>query len=116
MNKMSIRKRFAVTVRGFGILKKYCPGLVQGKALYESINSLQPFVTVWISARIINELSAQQRIKNIVGYVVGIVLINFVCAVLKNSINRRHMPFIKCFLLTPQLITQSFIIFITCKF
>ncbi len=88
MNKMSIRKRFAVTVRGFGILKKYCPGLVQGKALYESINSLQPFVTVWISARIINELSAQQRIKNIVGYVVGIVLINFVCAVLKNSINR----------------------------
>lgn len=88
MNKMSIRKRFAVTVRGFGILKKYCPGLVQGKALYELINSLQPFVTVWISARIINELSAQQRIKNIVGYVVNIVLINFVCAVLKNSINR----------------------------
>lgn len=88
MNKMSIRKRFAVTVRGFGILKKYCPGLVQGKALYELINSLQPFVTVWISARIINELSAQQRIKNIVGYVVGIVLINFVCAILKNSINR----------------------------
>lgn len=88
MNKMSIRKRFDVTVRGFGILKKYCPGLVQGKALYELINSLQPFVTVWISARIINELSAQQRIKNIVGYVVGIVLINFVCAVLKNSINR----------------------------
>lgn len=88
MNKMSIRKRFAVTVRGFGILKKYCPGLVQGKVLYELINSLQPFVSVWISARIINELSAQQRIKNIVGYVVGIVLINFVCAVLKNSINR----------------------------
>lgn len=88
MNKMSLRKRFSVTVRGFGMLKKYCPGLVQGKALYELINSLQPFVSVWFSARIINELSTQQRLKNIVGYVVGIVLINFLCSVLKNIINR----------------------------
>ena len=37
MSRMRVRERFAVTVRGFGILKKYCPGLVRDKALYELI-------------------------------------------------------------------------------
>ncbi len=59
MKKMSLRKRFKVTTRGFGILKQYCPGLVQGKFLYEFINSLQPFVSVWFSAQIINEISVK---------------------------------------------------------
>lgn len=88
MSGMIIRSRFAVTARGFRILKKYCPGLVQGKALYELINSLQPFVTVWLSARIINELSAQQGIQKIAIYVISIILINFICSVVKNSIQR----------------------------
>ena len=88
MRSMTIRRRFAVTARGFRLLKIYCPGLVQGKAVYELINSLQPFVTVWLSARIINELSARQRIRNITIYVLSVILINFICSVVKNSINR----------------------------
>ena len=47
-------------MRGFGILKRYCPGLAQGKALYELINSIQPFISVWFSARIINEICTQR--------------------------------------------------------
>ena len=58
MRKMTMRDRCAVTLRGFRILKKYCPGLAQGKALYEFIHSTQPFFTVWFSARIIDALSA----------------------------------------------------------
>lgn len=88
MRSMTVRRRFAVTARGFRLLKIYCPGLVQGKAVYELINSLQPFVTVWLSARIINELSARQRIRNITIYVLSVILINFICSVVKNSINR----------------------------
>lgn len=88
MNKMTIPRRFAVTARGFRLLKKYCPGLVQGKALHELINSIQPFITVWFSAQVINELSAQRRINQIAIYVVSVILINFVCSVAKNSIHR----------------------------
>lgn len=88
MSKMTIRRRFAVTARGFRLLKKYCPGLVQGKAIHELINSMQPFVTVWFSAQILNELSAQRRLKQIAVYVVSVILINFLCSVAKNSINR----------------------------
>ena len=88
MSNMSIRKRISITMRGFGILKYYCPGLAQGKALYEAINSVQPFISVWFSAQIINEISSQRRIKTVGIYIVSVVLANFICTVLKSIINR----------------------------
>lgn len=88
MRKMSIQKRISVTMRGFAVLKQYCPGLAQGKALYELIHSIQPFLSVWFTARIINELSAQRRIQTVLAYVFGVVLTNFICAVSKSMINR----------------------------
>lgn len=75
-------------MRGFGILKHYCPGLVQGKALYEAIYSIQPFISVWFSAQIINEISLQRRIKTVGIYIVSVVLVNFICSVIKSIINR----------------------------
>ena len=63
MKRMSIHKRISVTIRGFSILKQYCPGLAQGKALYELIHSIQPFISVWFTAQIINEISTQRRLK-----------------------------------------------------
>ena len=88
MSKMSIRKRFFVTMRGFGILKRYCPGLAQGKALYELINSIQPFISVWFSARIINEICTQRRAATIAIYVIGVVLTNFIFSILKSILDR----------------------------
>ena len=88
MKKMSISKRISVTMRGFSILKKYCPGLAQGKAVYELIHSIQPFLSVWFTARIINEISSQRRVKTVILYVLSIVLIHFICAVLENIINQ----------------------------
>ena len=87
MKKMTITKRISVTMRGFSILKQYCPGLAQGKAMYELINSIQPFVSIWFTAQIVNEISSQRRLKTILPYVLGAVLINFICALLKSIIN-----------------------------
>lgn len=75
-------------MRGFSILKKYCPGLAQGKAVYELIHSIQPFLSVWFTARIINEISTQRRVKTVFLYVLSIVLIHFICAVLESIINQ----------------------------
>ncbi len=75
-------------MRGFGILKRYCPGLAQGKALYELINSIQPFISVWFSARIINEICTQRRAATVAIYVIGVVLTNFVCSILKSILDR----------------------------
>ena len=87
MKKMTITKRISVTMRGFSILKQYCPGLAQGKAMYKLINSIQPFVSIWFTAQIVNEISSQRRLKTILLYVLGAVLINFICALLKSIIN-----------------------------
>ena len=35
MSKIALTKRVSITMRGFSILKQYCPGLAQGKAAYE---------------------------------------------------------------------------------
>ena len=75
-------------MRGFGILKRYCPGLAQGKALYELINSIQPFISVWFSARIINEICTQRRAATIAIYVIGVVLTNFIFSILKSILDR----------------------------
>lgn len=87
MKKMSVKKRISVTMRGFSILKQYCPGLAQGKAAYELINSIQPFVSIWFTAQIVNGISAQRKLRTILLYVLGAVLINFICALLKGVID-----------------------------
>lgn len=74
-------------MRGFSILKQYCPGLAQGKAAYELLNSIQPFVSIWFTAQIVNEISSQRRLHTILLYILGTVLINFICALLKSMIN-----------------------------
>ena len=56
MSKIALTKRVSITMRGFSILKQYCPGLAQGKAAYELINSIQPFISVWFTAQIVNEI------------------------------------------------------------
>ena len=87
MKKMGIAKRISVTMRGFSILKQYCPGLAQGKAIYELINSIQPFISIWFTAQIINQISSQRKIKSIILYILSAVLINFICSLLKKIIN-----------------------------
>ena len=83
MKRMSLGERIKITKRGFGILKKYCPGLAEQKALYETIHSLQPFISVWFSARIVDELINYCRKEYIATYVISIILIYFICTVIK---------------------------------
>ena len=84
MKRMSLGERIKITKRGFGILKKYCPGLAEQKALYEIIHSLQPFISIWFSARIVDELINYCRKEYIATYVISIIVINFICTVIQN--------------------------------
>ena len=81
---MSFGERIRITKRGFGILRKYCPGLSEQKALYEFIHSLQPFITIWFSARIVDELTNHCRKDYIASYVICVITINFICIVFQN--------------------------------
>lgn len=81
---MSFGERIRITKRGFGILRKYCPGLSEQRALYELIHSLQPFITIWFSARIVDELTNHCRKDYIASYVICVITINFICIVFQN--------------------------------
>lgn len=87
-DKLSLRRRFEITSRGFRLLGQYCPGLAGGNALHELIRSLQPFITVCFSARIIDEISGERRPDLLAAYVAGTVLTGFFCAVLKSMVKR----------------------------
>lgn len=87
MSKLRLPKEFLSPCCGFSILKQYCPGLAQGKAAYELINSIQPFISVWFTAQIVNEISSQRRFNTILLFILGAVLLNFICSLLKNILN-----------------------------
>lgn len=86
--KLSIKQRVAITTRGYGVLEKYCPGLVRIKALLSLVTALQPFAPIWFSALIINEISTGRNIEKIVFYVASVVLINLIISLIKSVLDR----------------------------
>lgn len=86
--KLTLKRRIDTTIRGLGILNKYCPGLIRDKTLHILISTLQPFCNIWLSAHIINELSATRNVQRIILFAVSIVIINFVSTLIMNLLNK----------------------------
>lgn len=86
--RLSIRERVKITKRGIGIVRQYCPGLAGGKAMSAALAAVQPLSSVWIFARILNELAGERRGTYIVAYVAAVVLINFFVLLAKSILDR----------------------------
>ena len=86
--KMTVKQRYKITIRGYQILAKYCPGLIESKTISAAIESISPFINIWFSAKIINEIYNYQR-DNMLGiYVIMTLVINFVLLIIKNVVDR----------------------------
>ena len=59
--KLPMKEVFRVHRRAFVDLNQYCPGLFLSLTLHAIAKSISPYVTVYMSARIINELAGLQR-------------------------------------------------------
>ena len=68
---MKFRKRMEITKRGYRLLHTYTPGLIQAKTVSAVIEGLFPFVSIWFSAQIINELMRERRQGVFHGFVSG---------------------------------------------
>lgn len=75
--KRTLRERIAITARGYRLLGKYCPGLARDKALSALVTSLQPFITLWFSARIIGEISDGRSVVAVAAYAIATVTLGF---------------------------------------
>lgn len=81
---MNFRKRIEITRRGYGVLHTYVPGLIRAKVFSAVAEALLPFISIWFSARIINELLGERNKKMLVLYVVLAVGIHFIFSMVKN--------------------------------
>ncbi len=81
---MKLRKRIEITKRGFCLLNSYTPGLIRAKMISAAAESLSPFVTVWFSARIINEMMNAGRKNVLLIYVAAVAGIHFLFSIIKN--------------------------------
>lgn len=60
-NKTTLREAFSIQARSFRLIHQYCPGCFLASALHATVSALGPYVTVWFSAQIINELAGLRR-------------------------------------------------------
>ena len=85
---MKLRERFEITKRGYRLLSVYTPGLIRAKTVSAVLEALSPFVTVWFSARIINELLDAGRQSMLLLYVLLVIGIHLVFSMTKNVMDR----------------------------
>lgn len=81
---MKFRKRMEITRRGYRLLHTYTPGLIRAKTVSAVIEALFPFVSIWFSAQIINELMGERRQGVFLGYILAVTGIHFLFSMIKN--------------------------------
>ena len=85
---MNFKERLTVTARGYRVLGKYCPGLVRAKVLSAAAEALSPFVVIWFSAGIINEIAGEKNIGRLVLLVLLTAGLNFVLSMIRSALDR----------------------------
>ena len=85
---MKLKQRIAVTRRGYSVLGKYCPGLIRAKVISAAAEALSPFVTIWFSARIINEIAGDRNTGTLALLVLLAVGLGFAFSMIRNALNR----------------------------
>lgn len=85
---MKLKKRIQITKRGYALLNQYCPGLMRAKVAAAIAEALSPFVTIWFSAQIINEIAGERNKTRIMVYVLCIILLRLILSVIGNTFNK----------------------------
>lgn len=85
---MKLKQRITVTRRGYGLLNSYCPGLIRARVVSAALEALSPFVTIWFSARIINEISGKRDTGTLILLVALTIGLGFGISVIRGALNR----------------------------
>ena len=72
-NKITLRETFAIHYRAYKDLRPYCPGVFASAGIHGAVSALSPYATVYLSARLINELAGARR-PEVLWPLVGITL------------------------------------------
>ena len=59
--KITLKETMQIHFRAYRDLRPYCPGAFASTAAYAAVNALGPYVTVYLSSQLINELAGARR-------------------------------------------------------
>ena len=89
--KLSFSERVSLTARAYALLRRYCPGLARGKALYALLDSIRPLGTAWLTAGLIGagtEFLWGKTVFPVIGYAVLLLAFRFFCTLAKTVSGR----------------------------
>ncbi len=86
---MSWRRRLALYVRGLRLIARYMPGFIRAITLHSVVSTVTPYVTVWLSAQIINALADTSNAQTLWMWVAVTVTVEVVLALLGGVLARQ---------------------------
>ena len=87
-DNVTFREALRLHKRAFTLLNRYCPGLFAATALYGVVSAVIPYATIFLSARIINELSGLRRPEVLWQWVLATVACGGILALVKGALER----------------------------
>lgn len=86
--KLDYMAAWKLNLRAWGIWQKLCPQVFVSLLLSSVVKAVTPYVTIFLSARIIDELSGERRPDQLLRWVVLTLACTAVCALLQGVLTR----------------------------
>ena len=100
--KVTLSETIRLHIRAAQILKKYCPKLLTSMSLHHAVSGIIPYVTVFFSARIIEELAGLRRADVIWKWVIATVIVEGILALASHALDRWSSTKANAFFLRPR--------------
>lgn len=86
--KLSYRKSWKMNLRAWKIWWKLCPGVFYSTLAAFIVTAITPYVTIFLSAQIINELAGSRRPEELTRWVILTLLCAAACSLLQGLLSR----------------------------
>ena len=87
-NKESLKEAFKLNYKGFKLINKYCPKMFLSETLHALFSAVTPYVVIYFSALIINELSGGRNPQKLWQLTSVTLIVTMVLALIQGVLSR----------------------------
>ena len=89
-DRVSVRETLSIHLRAAKDVNRIAPGLFLSAVLSSAAEALSPYVTIWLSAQLINELASARNAQTLMRWAILIVTVTALLGLVKAVLNRWH--------------------------
>ena len=93
-DKLTFKEAIQINKRAFVLINRHCPGMFLSKLLFSVFSAFLPYVPIYFSARIINELAGARNVDSLITWILAelltVVALKLVVAVLQRWKNAKE--------------------------